>query len=532
MRISIRQRPILSLGLIALALVMVTMAAVAQSPTAGSQPMATTIVVDSTDDLDNSNSKECKNYPAEPCTLRRAVIEARNATKPATIEFDIPDTDPRYDSTLDIWRIEFKYTSSLALATLRQLNGNITIDGSTQPGGRSNGPKIVLVGPGTGQHDGIKLGENLAQGNNVIRGLAFQNFGEHLYVASGSNTVEDNWFGLSDDGTEPYLRDDEPEDGSGTSGVAVTAGANDNVIQGNWFLGLDGVAAAIRGDNNTFSNNFVGTTLDGTVPGKLTNPQQSCTPADWLGGGGISLEGDDHTIEGNTFAGLRQEVFKITTQPDAIRVTGTGHLIQDNKIGQDGADSRIGVCGRGIFLSDGPKEVQVLDNLIIDPGLSAISLNGVLYDENTLTGNVIINKAAWPQVEGNPVAEDAIQVGASMPDAFKAFYPAQVTDIDGTAVSGTAGAGSPCANCTVEIFLDDGDSVVETLQSLAVVTAGANGTWSANLPSELATGQGLRTLSTTAQFGQIPGMKAGTTSQLSKLYGAGYMVYLPYISSE
>jgi hypothetical protein len=520
------------MGLIALVLAMVTVVGTAQSPAGRADLAATTIVVDSTDDLDNSNSRECKNYPGEPCTLRRAVIEARNATKPAIIEFDIPESDPGYDGSLDIWKIEFKYTSSLALATLRQLNGDITIDGFTQPGGRVDGPKIMLVGLGTGQYDGIKLGENLTQGNNVIRGLGFQNFGEHLYVASTGNTVEDNWFGLSDAGTEPYLRDDEPEDGSGTSGVAVTAGADNNVIQNNVFVGFDGVSAAIRGDSNSFLNNLVGTMSDGSVPGKQTDPQLICSAADWLGGGGVSLEGNDHTITGNTFAGLRQEVFKITTQPDAIRVTGTGHLIQNNKIGQDEADAKVGVCGRGIFLSDGPKEVQVLDNLIVDPGLSAISLNGVLYDENTLTGNVIENRAAWGQVEGNPVPEDAIQVGASMPDDFKAFHPAQVTNIEGTAISGRAGANSPCANCIIEIFLDDRDTTAETLQSLAVVTADADGKWDASLPSELTEDQGLRTLTTTVQNEQIPGMSAGTTSQLSELYGTQHTIYLPCIVSQ
>ena len=147
----------LSLGVMVLVLAMASAAPLAHSPAKVGAGAATVIVVNSTADLDNSNAKECRNYPAEPCTLRRAVIEARNVAKPATIEFDIPDTDPGYDGSLRIWRIEFKYTSSLALATLRQLNGNITIDGSTQPCGRSNGPRIMLVGLTTGQQDGIKL---------------------------------------------------------------------------------------------------------------------------------------------------------------------------------------------------------------------------------------------------------------------------------------------------------------------------------------------------------------------------------------
>jgi len=60
-----------------------------------------------------------------------------------------------------------------------------------------------------------------------------------------------------------------------------------------------------------------------------------------------------------------------------------------------------------------------------------------------------------------------------------------------------------------------------------VVTANAQGNWSATLATPLAEGQGLRTTSTTAQYNTIPNMSAGTTTGLSELYVAGYKVYLP-----
>jgi hypothetical protein len=52
------------------------------------------------------------------------------------------------------------------------------------------------------------------------------------------------------------------------------------------------------------------------------------------------------------------------------------------------------------------------------------------------------------------------------------------------------------------------------------------------LPFELSNQQGLRTLTTTVQYNQIPGMKAGTTSRLSVLYATKYAVYLPYVSAK
>ncbi len=495
-------------------------------------PADTTITVDSGTDPDNSKSKTC--VSDTPCTLRRAIVQARLLSageRPVLIEFNIPaDPAEGYVSSLGIWKIEILTTSDPSVFRYLE-GGQVTIDGTLQPGGTTNGPKIFIVGPGTGQKDGLIVGTNAAGGHdgNEIRGLAFQNFKTHLIVNSNDNLIEDSWFGLSDDGTEPFLRNDDAQDGSGSAGVALSAGVTGNTIQNNVFLGFDGVAAAIRGDANTFSTNYVGTASNGTVSGKQTNPSLICTTVDWLGGGGISMEGDDHTIDGNIFAGLRQEIFQISTQPDAIRVTGTGHLIQNNQIGVDSAADTVGVCGRGIFLSNGPKETQVLNNTIVNPSLSSISLNGALYDENTLRTNIIEKDTAWPQIEGNPKGEDAIQVGPSMTDDFEAFRPAKVTEIDGTSVSGTSGDGSACPNCVIEIFLDDTDTITETLQSLAVVTADANGNWTATLTAELTAGQGLRTTSTTAQYNTIPYMNAGTTTALSELYISGYEIYLPLV---
>lgn len=495
----------------------------------------TTIVVNSTSDPDVNDSRTCLTHT--PCTLRRAVIQSRGlpaAQKPVLIAFDIPTTDPGYNSALGVWKITFSGYSSAANSTLRYLTGNTIIDGRTQPGGRTNGPKIILYGPLTGTKDGMKLGETSTQNNNEIYGLAFQNFATHIHLNSNNNKIEDNWFGLNDTGTAPLLRNGNPQDGSGSTGISVSDGSSGNTIQNNVFLGLDGVAAAIRGSSNQFVDNFVGTAADGGVPGKVSDPDLLCSTDDWLGGGGISIEGviysgTNHHIAGNIFAGLRQEIFSLSTQPDAIRVSGTRHLIENNKIGVDSKNAEVGVCGRGIFLSGSPHDMEVKNNRIVESRLSAISLNDPLYDAVLLRGNTIKKSSGWPSVEGNPKAEDAIQLGTSLPDPLEKFVPARVTKIAGTAVSGTSGQGSPCANCVIEVFLDDSDSVVEALQSLAVVTADANGNWSAVLPAKLPAGHGLRTTSTTSKFNTIQNISANTTSGLSQLYLPQSFLYIPEV---
>ena len=155
--------------------------------------------------------------------------------------------------------------------------------------------------------------------------------------------------------------------------------------------------------------------------------------------------------------------------------------------------------------------------------------NDPFYLANTLHNNIIKKTTDWPQIQGNPEKEDAIQFGPSVPDALRDFNPAKVTSIEGTTVSGTSGTNSLCPNCLIELYLDDTDNVVEALQLLGVTTAGSNGNWTATISAELQSGQGIRTTSTTAQYNTIPNMSAGTTTKLSELYTSEIAVFLPFV---
>jgi hypothetical protein len=493
----------------------------------------TVITVNSGRDLDTSMSTTCS---TSPCTLRRAIVQARNVAagqRPVLIRFNIPTTETQsYSSTLGIWHIYLQSTADASV--LRRLNGDIIIDGTTQPGGRATGPKIFLVGPTTGQKDGPVVGDVAGNDRHVIRGLGFQNFATHLYLNTDNNLIEDNWFGLNDEGTGVYLRANNPQNGSGSAGIAFaggTGGAEFNTVQNNVFAGFDGVAMAVRGGSNLITANFVGTRADGNVI-KNANPALWCTTEDWLGGGGLSVEGVSQRIENNIIAGLRQEIFVLSQQPDALRVTvvgNTGHTIKNNRMGVDIDGTEVGACGRGIIMTGNMKGTLVADNTIVNTRLSGISLNDNLYDECTLRRNVIKQTNGWPAVQGNPKPEDAIQLGPLLPDGFEFFQPAKVTGMTGTLATGVSGDGSACPNCVIELFLDDNDAITEALQSLVVVTATANGSWSATLPFALAKNQGVRTTSTSAAFGTIPNISKGTTTGLSRLYGIVHNVYLPLV---
>lgn len=488
---------------------------------------ATTITVTSTSDPDTSDSTTCS---TAPCTLRRAVIQARGASKPVLIQFNIPTGDAGYNATLQFWKIQFSGISSNANASLRYLNGEITIDGSTQPGGRSSAPKIMLVGAGTGQNGGIKLGETATQNTNVLRGLGFQNFATHVYLNSDSNTIENNWFGLTDNGQQPYLRNNNAQDGSGSSAVAVSSGSDQNLIQNNIFLGFDGVAVAMRGADNILQNNIFGLNVDGLAPGKQSVAPQLCSTVDWLGGGGISMDGPRQIVQNNRIAGLRQEIFISSSQPDAITVqsTCTGCQVKSNIIGMDAQNNKIGVCGQGIDISN-TDSVVLEDNSLADTFHAAIFINGAMSNANTLRRNLVYRSTPWILPEGASKVDDAILRYSGLPDAFEFFNPAKITSINGKVISGTAGAGSPCPNCIIELFIDDQDSITEALSYVGSTTADGSGNWSYTLGVPLTRDQGVRTTSTTTIFGTITNMKAGTTVGLSQLYGATYKIFVPQV---
>lgn len=497
----------------------------------------TVITVTSGTDPTTSKSETCytgTGSDRSPCTLRRAVVESRGLSagdRPVLIAFDIPqDAAEGYNSSLGIWKIELAGSTA---DDLREFYGETIVDGGTQTGGRGDGPKIIIDGQGKKNYGFI-----LRNGDNMVVGVAMQNFKTaHISVSSDGNTIEENWFGLSDSGMLLSSGDETtPEE---STAVALAAGSDDNVIHGNRFAGFKGASVAIRGDRNEFTGNWVGMRADGTVPIPFGFDRHPCMGSTtWAGGSGITVEGDDHHIggpdasDGNRFAGLYLDIFGESEPPFAMEFKGSNSdvLIQNNVIGLDARDDTIGICGRGIKLSNGPEGTQVISNAIVEPGLSAIVMNHWTLNGNTLRGNIIKRESAWPGEQGdNTFPEGAIAYGDKVPEELSGFKPAKITEIDGTSVMGTSGTGSPCPSCTVELFLDDRDTVVEALASLDLVMADGDGNWTATLPAPLEENQALRTMSTVPSEFTIIGLDGGTTSNLSMLYVEGYRIFLPLV---
>lgn len=494
------------------------------APLAPEYTYTTAITVTTTAD-EGGLSEKCST-PGKTCTLRRAINQARATSAislPVRITFNIPTSDAGYDAAHQVWVIQLDSGQTGDAFIFRDLGGGkVIVDGATQPPGRplSQGPRIILRG------DNKEGAFSLAGGNNIIRGLAFQGLGDRMVSIPGTsnNLVEDNWFGLTVTGTEMYLRDPlDYEKGSGEIGVYVQSGGTNNTVQDNVFLGLDQGAIALDGDKSAALNNLVGTRADGTVP--AVNWERKCRPnaryGNWFGGAGIQVYGHENRVEGNRIVGLLfQSADPASTPQDAISATGYTHTIRSNIIGVDAAGQHFGTCGEGIHIggASGGHSIQVLTNTIAgSQGAAGILVTGGPYgydlDGITVRGNVILGSK-----------NKAFAFGDTLPAVLRNFNPAAVTSIAGTTVSGTSGADSPCANCKVELFLDRVDMVIETRQSLGIVTANAGGAWTAHLTRTLALTEGIRTASTTVADDQIYdsgsgiGYIAGTTTKLSDLY--------------
>ncbi|MCA9929766.1 MAG: hypothetical protein KC419_14870, partial [Anaerolineales bacterium] len=184
------------------------------NPVQAEATAGTIITVDTTEDLaDSSNfDNHTCNYtsgaiffpaPDGKCTLRRAILEAGvrpDADRPIAIKFDIPTGDPNYDAGLQIWEVQIdeSYVWELDRRFITDDGGQVTIDGDTQPGGRANGPKIMI---NTNRDNLATFGRSLEvrTSNNVITNLGFIGGGQ-IILYEGGNTVDSIWMGLTADG--------------------------------------------------------------------------------------------------------------------------------------------------------------------------------------------------------------------------------------------------------------------------------------------------------------------------------------------
>lgn len=376
-------------------------------------------------------------------SLRQFILNANAVAGPASSQFNIPTTDPNYNS---IMANAFVIRPTSALPGLT--DNATAIDGTTQEANqgdlRSGLPDVVIDGVSAGANvNGLTIYSN----SNIIRRLDVRNFNQNngtgLVVDGGDgNTLAENYLTLN-------------TNNSGNIGAIQFYNSTDtNTISGNTITGnfSDGLII-ITGSGNQVTNNI-----------STANGQD-----------GFVLGGTSMTFTGNTAQA------NAPTNPIGCGIefyTGlTNSVIADNVSSGNGGEG--GICLIGVVSSNntiGP------DNIITGnagPGISSPLVGSVnnRFTENQISANngLGIDLGVTGVTPNDPVPPGGdSDNGSNGLMNFPVLYNAVISGGDIT----ITGEGRPGAD--IEFFLSDSDSSGygegQTLIGSDTITSGPPGT--------------------------------------------------------
>lgn len=321
-----------------------------------------------------------------PGSLRQAILDANANGGLDRINFDIPGAGP--------------HTISPS-SPLPSVNGQVVINGYTEPGSRENtlstqSNAIILIAldgsnAGSGA-DGLVINA----GDSAVRGLAINNFsGDGIELTKLDNVVAGNHIGTDPTG--------EQAQGNGGAGVRISnapknlVGGSEpesrNVISGNG----DGIV--ISGGSSTDTRvlgNYVGTNKRGTQDlgnrkvGMLINQ----APGNSVGSG-------DQEPLSNLISGNGEEGVKITG------VAADDNQVANNRIGTDVSGTRdLGNARAGVSVEDGSDNtvgglLAVSANLISGNDGSGVVVSGNSARDNRVVANFVGTDRAGTEDLGN-----------------------------------------------------------------------------------------------------------------------------------
>lgn len=530
----------------------------------------TTIVVDwALDEEPNNNQHTCSYtqgglfFPdntgsgAGKCTLRRALREAGaisddafcSGCTPITIVFtglngtNADADDSQFNNGQWILPIaDGASTSDFGLypQSITDVDGPIFLQGLPVDVQHFNEmPKIMVQSDATLE---IEISDV------TIENMGF--FGGMSVMANEANmTFQNNVWGLTPDGLDMAFADlaNDANYLAGNHGILSTHKADNLTVENNIITGASTFAVEINSATTGVSviGNWIGTNITGSIP--IVPEHLKCRafvspfnpvnpplePTEWFGGAGISAAGTGLVIQDNTIVGLQNIRSTNDTPPEALTVFGALHTIENNIIGQNTTGISQGVCGQGIKFStrtdiSNPQNNGhlVIDNIIDSARNGFENTKGaILWTDtsnasfrdggNTVRRNLVINGP-----------EKYYEIGPMLATDIKTFEPAEITSISGTQIAGgnhpsnVFGNPSPCPNCIIDFYLDDGDANEEGLVHLGSTIADNNGDFTFTLPAPLPPGFGIRTTSTSQSNDIIPNTWAGQTTAMSKqVYG-------------
>jgi Bacterial Ig-like domain (group 3)/Right handed beta helix region len=316
-----------------------------------------------------------------------------------TIDFNIPTSDPGYNSTTGAWTIAVN--SELPAITT---NAAI-IDGYSQPGASPNTLargdnavlKIAINGAGAGNTYGLRI----AQQGSQLRGLDIEDFGFNGYgilvSAAGNVQVAGCFIGTDPTGkiAAPNANGLEIENSSNLIGGPNVG--DRNIISGNSSDGLfipDQVENPLNVEptGNVIENNYIGTDATGSKAVGNVQGVDDAGSGDTYGG---TTTGLGNVISGNLGSGL---------------VAGGSVTIEGNDIGTDSTGNvALGNAGYGIDAAQDLGGAPLLSVIIMNNVVSGNDEGGIFASQifqaspatYTIANNLVGTNAAGTAAMGN-----------------------------------------------------------------------------------------------------------------------------------
>ncbi len=270
-------------------------------------------------------------------SLRYALQMCAFTNGPHTISFNIPASDPNYNSETGVWKISPATTYDYIIKS------NVTIDAGTQTTNQGNtniyGPEIYLDGNSQSVNYCFSV---VNASNTVIRGFIISGFmyGIQVTGTSSQNTViAGNYIGTNDDasaGNGNYIGV-EVISGADYTTIGGTNPEDRNIVSGNGHIGIRLLDVRYC---NVF-NNYVGVDRTGTV--EIPNYD------------GISLEG---AVKFNNVGGAEPGQGNLVSGNVAYGIPlfgagAEGNTIAGNLIGTDITGSFAIPNTYGVLFDDG-----------------------------------------------------------------------------------------------------------------------------------------------------------------------------------
>jgi hypothetical protein len=413
-------------------------------------------------------------------SLRDAIQQAAITNGPHTINFNIPTTDPNYNSSTGVWVITPQSTFTFILKNY------VTIDGTSQTANQGDtnpyGPEIVLDGNNntinycfsvynasnvvikgfnirrfmygiqitgttadygtiTGNYIGTNETATDTAGNyigiEIIAGADYTTIGGTMVternIVSGNQhigirlldvnycVVKGNYVGVNRTGTAAVKNYDgvSLEGAVKFSTIGGTTSAERNIISGNEAYGLPVFGAGAEGNN--IKGNYIGTDVTGTfaIPNTYGVLFDDGSYENILGG---NTAAERNIISGNSGYGVF--IYNMGTHANEVR----GNYIGTDVTGEQAIPNAIGI------VIDGAAFDHIIDNNIISSNLQ----QGIYINITGCDGTVITKNKIGLTASGNALGNGSDGIRISQGPKYSVIG-GSVSDANTIANNGGAG---------------------------------------------------------------------------------------------